>query len=201
MIQTQLGFTNKEIETRAAEHQRILRDIASNESRINKLPVREQEMAQILRDYEISKENYRSLLEKSNAAEMATDMERREKAERFTMLDPARVPEKPFSPNRPLLTGIGCALSLVLGLALGFGKEYRKNVLLGEWELPNTYIVLSRVPRIDMFESEEESAVEPDQPSPSRRRGRKWRAALLSSAVLSLLAIVAAGVYIAIHWL
>jgi uncharacterized protein involved in exopolysaccharide biosynthesis len=199
MIQTQLGFTNKEIETRTAERQRILRDIASNESRINRLPVREQEMAKILRDYEISKENYKSLLQKSNAAEMATDMERREKAERFTMLDPARVPEKPFSPNRPLLSGIGCVFSLALGLALGFGKEFKKNVLLGEWELSGTYVVLSRVPRIDMFKNEEEPGPDPDRPSASRSRGQKWRAALLSSAVFSLLAIVAAGVYFAIN--
>jgi hypothetical protein len=197
-IQTQLELIRKDIETRTAERQAILREIAGYEGRINKLPIREQEMAQIMRDYEISKANYQSLLEKKNAAEMASDMERREKAERFEMLDPARVPEKPFSPNRPLLGGIGCALSVMLGLALAFGKEMKSDVLLGEWELPVGYAVLSRVPRIDMLKAGAEADAQSGDASSQGNKGRKWRLALVSAA-LSLLAVVALGIYFVMH--
>src|ERR1017187_4519431 len=98
----QMTQLNRDLEFRKNEQERILRDMAQYQQRIGKLPVREQEMAQLMRDYEISKANYRSLLDKGLSAEMSTDMERRQKSERFEVLDPGRVPEKPVKPNRPL---------------------------------------------------------------------------------------------------
>ena len=72
----------------------------------------------------------------------------RQKAERFVTLDMARVPEKPVKPNRPVLDAIVCALGLSLGLAVAFGREYKNNVVLGEWELPRDTVVLGRVPPV-----------------------------------------------------
>jgi polysaccharide chain length determinant protein (PEP-CTERM system associated) len=148
MLKTRLTLANRQLEAHTNDRQRILQQIASVQSRVERLPVREQEMAGLVRDYEISKLNYKSLLEKKLSAEMATELERRQKSERFTVLDPARVPEKSHSPNRPLLKWLGCALGLVLGLAGGLGREMTKNTILGEWELPPGTLVLGRVPRI-----------------------------------------------------
>jgi hypothetical protein len=162
------------------------------EGRLSRLPVREQEMAQVTRDYEISKANYRSLLDKKLSAEMSTDMERRQKSERFTVIDPARVPEKPFKPNRPLFWSLGVAAGLILGIASGVALELRKNVVLGEWELPDGVSVLGRLPYIDM-------AVPPVRSGSGRIRSllanRKLRLAVVSSAVFSLLGIAAVGFY------
>jgi len=80
---------------------------------------------------------------------MATDMEKRQKAERFTVLDPARVPEKPFKPNRPLFYTVGIVAGLLFGVAAAFGRELKRNVVLGEWELPADVVILGRVPRIE----------------------------------------------------
>jgi succinoglycan biosynthesis transport protein ExoP len=102
-LKSQLDLTNQELDVRKKEQQRILGDISVYQSRVNSLPIREQEMAGLTRDYEITKANYRSLLDKKIAAEMATDMERREKSERFTIVDPARVPARPFKPKREML--------------------------------------------------------------------------------------------------
>ena len=113
----------------------FLHDLAMYQQRIERLPVREQEMAQIMRDYEMSKENYKSLLDKKMAAEMSLDMETRQQSERFTVLDRAQVPEKPIKPNRPLLYAGAAVLGLVLALVVGFDAELRRNVVLGEWEL------------------------------------------------------------------
>jgi succinoglycan biosynthesis transport protein ExoP len=192
-LKAQMKLVGQDIDNRTNDRQRILKDIATYQKRIEFLPVREQEMAGLLRDYEISKETYRSLLEKRSAAEMATDMERRQKAERFTMLDPARVPEKPFSPNRDLLDGLGCAAGLLLGMAVSIGREMKSGVLLGEWELPPSYLVLGRVPSIKIYPTAEE----PGEPHGTKIKVRKWRWALVSSAVL--LMIVAAGVYFAVQ--
>jgi hypothetical protein len=149
-LKAQIKVTDIELGDRKVEQQRILRDIGLYQSRIEKLPVREQEMAQLTRDYEVSKENYKSLLDKKMAAEMALDMERRQKSERFTVLDRAKVPAKPVKPKRPLLYGIVSAGSLALALLIGLGLELRRNVFLGEWELPEGTVVLARLPYIEV---------------------------------------------------
>jgi polysaccharide chain length determinant protein (PEP-CTERM system associated) len=149
-FKSQLEMINQEIETRKREQQRILSDIAVYQARMNGLPIREQEMAGLTRDYEISKANYRSLLDKKIAAEMATDMERREKSERFAIIDPARVPAKSFKPNRKLLFLGGSVFGLLLGLALAVGAEVNEGTLLGEWELPTGTTVLGRLPYIEI---------------------------------------------------
>ena len=150
-LQAQMTALQKEIETRQADVARVTRDIQSVEARLAVLPVREQEMAALTRDYETSKANYKSLLDKSFAADMATEMEKRQQSERFTILDRAHVPEKPAKPYQKLMMSAGgCVFSLVLGLLLALGLEFRKGCLLGEWELPREVTVLGTVPYIEM---------------------------------------------------
>jgi len=189
----QLIQVNRELEFRKSEQQRILHDMAQYQQRIGQLPVREQEMAQLTRDYEISKANYRSLLDKGLSADMSTDMERRQKSERFTLLDPARTPEKPIKPNRPLLYGLCAVGALVIGLGFGVGREFKQDVLLGEWELPQGLVVLGRLPYIEIpMTNESDSAEAGGEP----RRNRKRRLVVVSSAVLCLLGVIGAGVYL-----
>jgi chorismate mutase len=190
-LKTQIAAADREIQQRSGERAGILKAIAQYQSRIEQLPLREQEMAEMTRDYENSKANYKSLLDKKLAAGMATDMERRQQAERFTMLDSPRIPEKPVSPKRPLLTGIGCALSLALALAFPIIRELNTNAVLGEWELPEGLIVLGRIPfiRPDSRDFTEAGGMHTSQ---------KWKWALVSSVVLSILATCAAGVYL--YW-
>jgi polysaccharide biosynthesis transport protein len=186
-LKGQIALAEREIQQRNSERQQILKTIAQYQAKLEQLPVREQEMAAVSRDYEMSKANYKSLLDKKLAAGMATDMERRQQGERFKILDPPRVPQKPVGPKRRLLTGIGCALSLALALVFPIAAETRKNALLGEWELPEGLNVLGRVPFI--------------QPDPQvlaaaggKPGSQKWKW-LVSTVVLSILATCAAGVY------
>lgn len=175
----QIKAAETEIETRKAEQQRILRELDLYQRRTENLPLREQEMARITRDYEMSKENYKSLLEKKMAAEMALDMERRQQSERFTVLDRARVPEKPVKPKRPQLYAAGTALSLALGLLVGFAAELRKNVVLGEWELPEGTPILARLPHIEV-------SIRPAE-AKSKAQGRWfWRKKALADSPLNV---------------
>jgi uncharacterized protein involved in exopolysaccharide biosynthesis len=107
-------------------------------------------MSGLTRDYEMTKKNYESLLEKNMAASMASDMEKRQKAERFVMIDRARLPEKPERPKRGLLTAAACILALGLAIAAGVAREYAGNVVLGDWEIPENVTVLGRIPPIQL---------------------------------------------------
>lgn len=149
-LKAQIAVADAELASRATEQKQILRDIDSYQVRIEHLPVREQEMAQLTRDYEMSKENYKSLLDKQTAAAMSLDMERRQQSERFTVLDRATIPEKPVKPKKGALYAGGSAAALALGLLVGFALELRNNVFLGEWELPPGTTVLARLPYIDV---------------------------------------------------
>jgi uncharacterized protein involved in exopolysaccharide biosynthesis len=176
-LRAQIQASETELESRKAEQQRILRDLDSYQRRIERLPVREQEMAQVTRDYEMSKENYKSLLDKKMAAEMSLNMERRQQSERFVVLDRAQLPEKPIKPKRSALYAGGTAAALVLALLVGFVAELRQNVLLGEWELPAGTPVLARLPYIEV-------AIGPGQ-TKSKSRGWLSRRKELTSATVT----------------
>ncbi len=182
-LRTQLKLTNHELETRAAAQQRVLASISMYERRLGQIPVRQQEMEALTRDYESSKAYYKKLTENKESAEMATEMELRQVAEKFTVLDSARVPEKPYSPNRPLFAGLGCVASLLIGFAFAVVKELKGGSLLGEWELPAHVAAIGRVPRIEFV--------------PTGRRPRRLRMALVSSALISLTVVVVVGLYFA----
>ncbi len=147
-LKAQVSSSVREIEVRSADRQKLLGDMNGYQARVERLPIREQEMAGLLRDYQIAKGNYESILKKSYDADMASDMEKRQKAERFTVMDPPRVPEKPAKPNRRVLIPLGCMIALGCGLTFAFVRALSANVILGEWELPEDVVVLGRVPVI-----------------------------------------------------
>ena len=188
-MKAQIKVAEAEIANRTTEQQRILREIDQYQSRIERLPVREQEMARIMRDYEMSKENYKSLMDKQMSAAMSLDMEKRQQSERFTVLDRARTPEKPVKPKRPMLYALGSVAGLALGLLLGFGIELRHNVFLGEWELPDGIPVLARLPYFEV--AIPSSAPAPQSGGKSSRRNQGLATA--SSLLLCLPAVLAGG--------
>jgi uncharacterized protein involved in exopolysaccharide biosynthesis len=60
-----------------------------------------------------------NLLKAQNSARMASE----QRAERLSLVEPASLPDRPFSPNRPLLIGAGAAAGLIFGLLLALGLE------------------------------------------------------------------------------
>lgn len=60
-----------------------------------------------------------NLLRAQNSQRMAAE----QRAEHLSLVEPASLPDHPFSPNRPLLIGAGAGAGLVLGLILALGVE------------------------------------------------------------------------------
>jgi succinoglycan biosynthesis transport protein ExoP len=196
-IKAQIALATRDLEFRNSEQARILKEMNANEGHLSRLPIHEQEMAQVTRDYEISKANYRSLLDKKFAAEMATDMEHRQKSERFSLLDAAITPGKPQKPNRPLLDAAGSIFGLVLGIFIGFGLELRRDVFLGEWELPAGVAVIGRLPLIVI--SAKASAAESGSSSRRSKAGTLRRGAIVCSVLVCVLGIAAFGWFAVTH--
>jgi succinoglycan biosynthesis transport protein ExoP len=189
-LQAQIKASDAELENRTAEQKRILANLDSYQKHVERLPVREQEMAGLTRDYKMSQENYQSLLDKKMAADMALDMEQRQQAERFEILDHAQVPQKPIKPKRPQLYAGGTAASLALAIALGFLAELKRNVMLGEWELPKDTPVLARLPHIEITSANEK------KPAPKRPWFRRKKPLAENVVAALVVALVARG----LHW-
>jgi uncharacterized protein involved in exopolysaccharide biosynthesis len=139
---------DKEMAALQEDQRRTAAAIVETTGKLNEVPVREQEIAQIMRDHAALQQEYQTLVAKSNAAKISTDMELRQKSERFAINDPAHVPSKPTSPDRLALNLFGSLGGLILGFAVAFAQEFKKNRMLGAWELPEEVMVLAEVPRI-----------------------------------------------------
>lgn len=124
VLVSQLQAVEAEIQKHKEEQQRLQKQIAEYRAKLEAIPIREQQIVQLVRDYEISKTHYTQLLGKQMSAETATQLEIRQKGEKFSILDPAQVPERPSSPNRPLINAAGCLAGLLLGLALAIAPEF-----------------------------------------------------------------------------
>ena len=196
VLQSQIVQADKDIETRKTATDHLASQIADYQGRVANIPLREQELEDITRDYDNTKALYRSLLDKKNSADIAFDMEQRQKSERFTIIDPARVPEKPVKPDRMALDALGSLIGLGLGLVLSLAQEIRKDILLGDWELPKDVLVLGRIPRFSV------ALTIGNHHARSRKFGLwSWRKrlAVISSALASALGILAVGFYLMHH--
>jgi polysaccharide chain length determinant protein (PEP-CTERM system associated) len=93
--------------------------IAQYQRQVEETPKREQELLTIERDYENIKTTYTSLLNRKLEADISVNMEKKQKGERFRVVDPAKVMERPFSPDMrklfliTLAAAIGCGAGLV----------------------------------------------------------------------------------------
>jgi polysaccharide chain length determinant protein (PEP-CTERM system associated) len=113
----ELDNLDRQIQGKTAEETRLQGVVAMYQARIAAAPLREAELAALTRDYETFQQSYRSLLQKKEESQMSANLEKRQIGEQFKILDPARMPEKPASPDRPRLY----LLAMVAALAVGFG--------------------------------------------------------------------------------
>ena len=126
---------DKQMAAKEAEIEKLKDKAADIQRRIDALPAHESEMVSITRDYETQQKIYNSLLAKREESKIAANLERQQVGEQFKILDPARLPEQPYSPNRLRLDMIGFGVGLVLGVGLAGFLEYRDTSLRTEDEI------------------------------------------------------------------
>jgi len=107
--------TEKEIKRYEEIIAALRSQIALYNNRVENLPQREQDLLSLQRDYKNIRESYQSLLNRKLEAEIAVNMERKQKGEQFRVIDPARPPTDPSSPDMKklflatLVGGLGVA--------------------------------------------------------------------------------------------
>ena len=97
------------------------------QARVENTPKREQELLSLRRDYQNIQTTYDSLLERKLEADIAVNMERKQKGEQFRVLDPAKLPQKPVKPDMRKLFIMVIGAGLAIGGGIIFLLEYMDN--------------------------------------------------------------------------
>ncbi len=150
-LNNQVVLTDMEIGRLRDDERNINGQIGKYRARIEQTPAREQDMAALMREHQNMKETYERLLQKSQSAQQAENLERRQKGEQFRIIDPARVPEKPFSPDIPKILLIGLLAGIGGGFGLAFFREQMDRSFhdSGDVEIALGLKVLATIPRIE----------------------------------------------------
>jgi hypothetical protein len=134
-----------------------------------------------MRDYTTLQESYTSLLKRSEEAKLSVNMERRQIGEQFRIIDGARLPEKPVSPDRGRINMFGILGGLGLGLALAALLEYRDTSVKSDSEIVETL----SLPVL---------AVIPLMTSAAERRQSRRRKLMIAGSALAACVVLAAAV-------
>jgi polysaccharide chain length determinant protein (PEP-CTERM system associated) len=124
-LQGELDNLERQIGAKQAQEQRLREVVARYQARLEIVPTRETELSELTRDYTTLQQMYATLLSKKEESKIAANLERRQIGEQFKLLDRARLPEKPYSPNRSFIALVGALSGLGLGIGLASFLAYR----------------------------------------------------------------------------
>jgi len=114
---TQLAQMQQEMQVIEADIKTIQGNMILYQQRVEQTPKKEQDLLSLKRDYANIQSVYNSLLDRKLEAELSVNMEKKQKGEQFRILDHARIPEKPITPDVKKLL----ILSLASGMAVSGG--------------------------------------------------------------------------------
>jgi polysaccharide chain length determinant protein (PEP-CTERM system associated) len=116
----QVQTINAEIDSLRQRQRRTIGSIKEYEKRVEDTFSNQQMLLNLTRDYEMSQKAYQDLLQKRLSARISENLEKRQKAEQFRVVDPAKIPERPFKPDHRKivlfgsLASVGSAAGLIL---------------------------------------------------------------------------------------
>ena len=183
-LKSQLEANRLEVERLSKDEKQLKKDISQYQQRLNLTPVREQQLAGILRDYNLLKQNYADLLGKEQQSQLAMSLEKQQEGQHFRLVDPPSLPTVPSSPQRMKISLGGAGAGVFLGLALACLLDMRDHSLRTEKDLgryfPSTLVL--GIPLIVL---------------PFEERRRTWKRAFeyLAGTIL-VVAIAAAEFYV-----
>jgi uncharacterized protein involved in exopolysaccharide biosynthesis len=175
-LQTQIATTQVEIAALKKERSAIQQEIARYQNRLANAPLVEKTYTSLLRDLESARLKYAEMTHKLMEARVAKGMEESQRGERFVVIDPARLPEEPYKPNRVAIV----LIAFVLALGGGTGLAAVREVLDGSVKSADEIAALAGVPVLSEISRME---------SPHERR-RRW----IRRGIVTLLVLTVAGI-------
>ena len=186
-IESQMESNRLEVQNLSNDAKQLREKIAMYQERLNLTPVREQQLAGLMRDDDLLKKEYSDLLSKELESQLATNLEEQQGGQRFRLIDPPTLPTVPSSPKRGKIALGGAAAAIFLGLALTFAVDFKDHSFHREKDLLHRmrFPIMVGVPLVLT-------------PREQRKRTRRRALELLGGAVIAL-AVSVSGVYMYLH--
>jgi polysaccharide chain length determinant protein (PEP-CTERM system associated) len=124
-VQQQLYDAEVEASSLKAKKASLEARIAEREAALREVPEARKKLGALIQQRDSIRDIYQKLLGRLAQSEVSKQIEISDKAATFKIIDPALYPEKPVSPNMPVML----SLALVSGLAVGFGLIYLLDLL------------------------------------------------------------------------
>jgi len=149
-LASQLASAEAEIDSIKRQIQDLDKKADDYRKRIAATPQVEKHYNALLIDRERTQIKYGELMTDLMEARVAQGLEKEQKAEHFTLIEPARFPEKPYKPNRLAIILIGVVLGIGAGVGIASLREFSDHSVrtVDDLMLAGLYPVLSTVPEI-----------------------------------------------------
>lgn len=149
-LSSQLASTKSEIESLKRQIADLTKKRDSYQGRLIASPRVEEGYKTLLVQRNNLQQKYDDLSRKAMEAKVAHGMEKEQLGERFTLVDPARLPEKPASPKVPAILLIGLVLGIGSGIGAAAVKESGDQTVRSAEELTGAtgFQVLASIPEI-----------------------------------------------------
>jgi len=122
-LKTQIAAIGMEMNNLMAERERLKEKIDLYQARIEKGPLIEREYIDLTRNYDHLRARYNDIMSNLMQAKAAQSLEESQRSERFTIIEAANLPEKPFKPNRMAIIMVGLVLAVGAGAGYAAGRE------------------------------------------------------------------------------
>jgi polysaccharide chain length determinant protein (PEP-CTERM system associated) len=149
-LASQLASTQAEIESLKRQIIELKANAEVYRRRIEATPKVEETYKSLAIERNNTQAKYDDLVRKYMEAKVAHGLEKEQKGERFTIIDPARLPEKPYKPNRMAIILIGMVLGVATGIATASIKEFTDSSIHSAEALATitSFPVLAGIPEI-----------------------------------------------------
>jgi uncharacterized protein involved in exopolysaccharide biosynthesis len=122
-VQTQLASTTTELQALRATRGSLKRRADQYAGRVERTPELEPRYLDLNRDLDNSTKKYHDLRLRLLEAQVSEGLEFQRKGERFSLIDPPDLPEKPETPNRSAIIFLGLILAMAGGGGVGAAVE------------------------------------------------------------------------------
>ncbi len=186
-IQSQMKANKLEIQSREAQIARLEAKVNQYQARLNATPGRQQELSDIMRNYDESKKSYDDLLGKTMASSLATSLNRQQQGDQFRIIDPPSLPEKASFPDRFKFSLAGLGAGLALAFVFGVGMEFVDDRIRSEHDLLDAapLPVLAEIPPL---------------PTDREVAAQRWKPWIAVAAAILVAIIIPTGIWYAYFW-
>ncbi|MGD9733135.1 MAG: hypothetical protein AB7U45_13225, partial [Desulfamplus sp.] len=147
---SQIAATRSDMASSREQIAQLKRQADVYRAKISATPKTEETYNQMVSEIANLKHKYNELQQKAMEATLSLSLQTEQKGERFTLIEPARLPEKPYKPNRLAIVLIGFVLGIGAGVGMAALAEFSDTSFRNAEALERAtgFPVLAEIPRI-----------------------------------------------------